>query len=203
MEILDSSSNILKKNSCTSELDKLKDLSLITKTSNNKSPSKLSSQSSICDNSTSFNSTGYVICDRIAIILESIVEYTEEHDTTNPLSDEDIPNISISEYLIRILEFTEIEQPTLICAMIYLDNLCQVYQLNQYSLFRSLFGCILISVKFNEDTCYDNKDYGKVGGLSLEEANSVEFNILGALQYNLMIDLERYETYLQLMLSME
>ena len=72
-----------------------------------------------------------------------------------------IPGISINDYLIRIQTYSGIEKSTLILSLILIDHLCRKSELilSYYNIHRVLFGSILISIKFNEDSYYDNKFY--------------------------------------------
>ena len=60
-------------------------------------------------------------------------------------------------------------------------------------------GTILIAIKFNEDDYYSNDYYAKVGGISLQEINTLEYECIKLLNHKLWIDddfYNKYETYL-------
>ena len=75
-----------------------------------------------------------------------------------------IPNISINDYLTRIQLYSGIEKSTLILSLIQIDHICKKTELilSYYNIHRLLFTAVLISIKFNEDTYYDNKFYIKI-----------------------------------------
>ena len=54
---------------------------------------------------------------------------------------------------------------------------------------------MLLAIKYNEDDYYSNKYYAKVGGINLDELNSLEYNFLILLDFDVFIDEETYEKY--------
>ena len=75
-----------------------------------------------------------------------------------------IPNISVKDYLERIQTYSNVERSTLIISLIYIDRLCNKAKvtLTHYNIHRILFSAILLSIKFNEDSFYDNKYYSQI-----------------------------------------
>eukprot|EP01022_Parablepharisma_sp_SALTPOND_P001187 TRINITY_DN105776_c0_g1_i1.p3 TRINITY_DN105776_c0_g1~~TRINITY_DN105776_c0_g1_i1.p3 ORF type:complete len:108 (-),score=17.03 TRINITY_DN105776_c0_g1_i1:101-424(-) len=55
---------------------------------------------------------------------------------------------------------------------------------------------MLLAIKYNEDQYFDNKYYARVGGVSLEELNFLEREILSLLDYELYVDPNIYKKYL-------
>ena len=76
-------------------------------------------------------------------------------------SSNNIPSISIENYLKRIQTYSNIEKSTLILSLIYIDRLCKIGNLTLtcHGVHRILFTAILISIKYNEDNFYDNNYY--------------------------------------------
>ena len=54
---------------------------------------------------------------------------------------------------------------------------------------------MVLAIKYNEDDYYSNKYYAKVGGINLEEINTLEYNLLILLEFNAFIDDDTYEKY--------
>ena len=54
---------------------------------------------------------------------------------------------------------------------------------------------MVLAIKYNEDDYYSNKYYAKVGGINLDELNSLEYNFLILLDFDVFIDEETYEKY--------
>ena len=53
----------------------------------------------------------------------------------------------------------------------------------------------MLAIKYNEDDYYSNKYYAKVGGINLDELNSLEYNFLILLDFDVFIDEDTYEKY--------
>ena len=53
----------------------------------------------------------------------------------------------------------------------------------------------MLAIKYNEDDYYSNKYYAKVGGINLDELNSLEYNFLILLDFDVFINEETYEKY--------
>ena len=108
-----------------------------------------------------------------------------------------IPNISINDYLTRIQVYSGIEKSTLILSLIQIDNLCKKADLvlTYYNIHRILFGAVLISIKYNEDSYYDNKFYSEIAGVKLKELKMIEYTFLELSDFNVFINDKEYEQY--------
>ena len=108
-----------------------------------------------------------------------------------------IPNISIEKYLIRIQTYANMEKSTLIISLILIDRLCQISNLTltYYNIHRIVFTAILISIKYNEDSYYENKYYAEIAGVKLKELKLLEYSFVSLLQFNLFIQDELYKKY--------
>ena len=108
-----------------------------------------------------------------------------------------IPKISIKDYLTRIHTYTHIEKNTLILSLIYIDRFCKLSKLTLtcYNIHRILFTSILISIKYNEDTFYDNKYYAEIAGVQLKELNILEYNFVNLIHFLLYVKDETFKNY--------
>ena len=113
-------------------------------------------------------------------------------------SSNSIPKISILEYLNRIVNYTKIEDSTLITAIIYLDLVGQneIY-LTDYNIHTLLLICILIAIKINEDSIYTNDYYAQVAGISLKKLNKIEHEFLNMNKFKLFVDKDLFDKYQQ------
>lgn len=108
-----------------------------------------------------------------------------------------IPAISIQDYLIRIQTYSNIEKSTLIICLIYIDRFCNKAKvtLTYYNIHRILFSAILMSIKYNEDSFYDNKYYSQIAGVKLKELKTLEYNFIKMLNCELYVSKELYDKY--------
>ena len=108
-----------------------------------------------------------------------------------------IPNISLEDYLIRIQMYTNMEKSSLIISLILIDRVCQKSNLTltYYNIHRILFSSILISIKYNEDSYYDNKYYSEIAGVKLKELKLLEYTFIAMINFKLYISNEIYKKY--------
>jgi len=108
-----------------------------------------------------------------------------------------IPGISIQDYLIRIQTYSNIEKSTLIICLIYIDRFCNKGKvtLTYYNIHRILFSAILMSIKYNEDSFYDNKYYSQIAGVKVKELQILEYNFIKLLNCELYVSREVYDKY--------
>ena len=112
-------------------------------------------------------------------------------------SSKNLPKISLSDYLHRIIKYTKIEESTVIMALIYIDRLCRKRKimLTEYNVYRILFGSILAAIKFNEDKFYSNIFYAKIGGVEVKQLNQLEYEFLLGINFDLFVDAKMYQKY--------
>ena len=110
-------------------------------------------------------------------------------------------SISITGYLERVLKYTHVEESTLIIALIYIDRICEINDLiiNESNIHRVIFTAIVTAIKYNEDDYYSNSYYSKVGGITVKELNSLEYEFVKLVKYTLFIKndvFDKYKVYL-------
>lgn len=108
-----------------------------------------------------------------------------------------VPDISIEKYLERIQTYSNMEKSTLILSLIYIDKLCHNCDvtLTYYNIHRILFTAILLSIKYNEDSYYDNKYYSEIAGVKLKELKLLEYTFISMIDFKLYIKNDTYEKY--------
>ena len=108
-----------------------------------------------------------------------------------------VPNISLYDYLVRIQKYTLIEKNTWILALIYIDRLCKLEKiiLTIYNIHRILFSAVLIAIKYNEDTFFDNEYYAKIAGVKNFELKNLEYNFFYRCGFNMYVDDETFGKY--------
>ena len=103
-------------------------------------------------------------------------------------NNDEIPNISIYNYLSRIVEFTNCEDNILILSLTYLNQIIKKnINLTVFNIHKFLFAGILLAIKMNEDKIYKNEYYSSIAGISLKELNLIEYNFLIILDFQIFI----------------
>ena len=120
-------------------------------------------------------------------------------------SAKDPPQISILDYLNRIKYYSQIENNTLICSLIYIDKLCTISEivLTELNIHRILFTAILLSLKYNEDLIYKMDYYSKIAGVSLKELKKLESEFVSKINFELYINEKDFEKYREYLIKME
>lgn len=142
------------------------------------------------------------ISEALTLILEEnkkLKNYKEmiEKQSKMIFSAKSIPSISLYDYLKRIQKYSQIERSTLIITLILIDHICEKAHLTltYYNIHRVLLGAIIVSIKFNEDSIYDNNYYAEIGGVKLNELKMIETTFLLLINFNVFVIYEEYEHY--------
>lgn len=108
-----------------------------------------------------------------------------------------IPNMSIDNYIKRIVKYSKPEPQSLISALIYIDKICEKEKIfiTKVNVYKLVLICIMISMKYNEDDINSNAFFAKVGGIDLENLNQIENKTYEILNYDLYIDDNLYQKY--------
>lgn len=152
------------------------------------------------------------LIDSIAKTLDTILEKNKtlknykdiiKRQSSNNFSANTIPNITIKDYLIRIQNYSKVEKSTLIMSLILIDKMCRKSEilLTHYNIHRILFSGVLISIKYNEDSYYDNTFYSQIAGVKPNELQLLEYTFLEYHDFNVFVkdyEYEQYEKYLNL-----
>ena len=147
------------------------------------------------------NFTGFIISKVINALLNKnrklkIYKQKIKDQSKMIFSSKKIPKISISEYIQRIIEYTEIENSSLIMSLIYLDRIWKKdIMITELNIHRFLLMSLIISIKINEDIIYDNNYYSKVAGISIKEFNQLESEFLKLINFKLYISEEEFLKY--------
>ena len=112
-----------------------------------------------------------------------------------------VPTITLKEYLTRIQIYSGVESSTLILSLILIDKMCKRsgILLTYFNIHRILFSSLLICIKFNEDSFFNNTFYSQIAGVKPEELQLLEYTFLEYNDFNVFVkDFEyiQYEKYL-------
>ena len=140
----------------------------------------------------------------LKIISESLNSIIEEGSKSkkiqkdhSPFAHEHAPKISLFDYLLRIQNYSKVEDSTLIIALIYIDRICKKkgIVLSKYNIHRLLSTSILIAMKYNEDIICDNLYYSKIAGVTNKELLELEYEFMKLIDFDLFVSNKIYQTY--------
>jgi hypothetical protein len=155
----------------------------------------------------------YVPMKLIEIISDLLNNICEENkvksDNINknikPFMTESIPSLSIKDYLIRLSQFTKINESTIILILIYIDRIGKInkFILTYRNIYKLILASMVIAIKYNEDNFYSSEVYAKLGGLSVPELNYLEFQFLILIKFSLFIEKDLFDKYYYNLLSFQ
>ena len=129
----------------------------------------------------------------ISSYFKHMIKYNKNHNIKaicDVFYSKKIPNLSIEDFLKRIIKYTNIEKATLISSFIYINKFInnEKYIVGLNNIFRLIIASCTISIKFHEDSNFTNSYCGKIGGLSLKEINLIEYNFYSKINFEMFID---------------
>ena len=137
------------------------------------------------------------------IISEILTEISSqnsevEFNPDDPFSRQNPSKVTLQYFFGRIRRYSQIEKSTLIIILIYIDRVCITSGiiLNPHNIHRIILGCLILAIKYNEDVYYNNEYYAKIGGVPLDEINTLEYKSFELIDQNLFISDDIFEKYL-------
>ena len=110
---------------------------------------------------------------------------------------EQIPPISLEDYIQHLVKYTNMNISTLILSIIYIDLFCEKYQyfLSFNNIYRLLLISVFISLKYNEDIMVNTKTYSNIARVSVEELKMLEYQMCVALDFDFYVKSDYYQEY--------
>ena len=173
------------------------DISLISKETE-ANTSIFTSFESPCPNSPNLKNQ---IITAIALNLKDLIEENKQNNNflwkDNIFYLDQIPPISLEDYIRHLVKYTSMNISTLILSIIYIDQFCEKfnYFLSLNNIYRLLLISVFISLKFNEDIMVDAKTYSNIAGVSLEDLKMLELQMCTALNFEFFVKSEYYQQY--------
>ena len=134
----------------------------------------------------------------ISLILHEIIETNsrKKDKTINDIFDTaNIPNISIYDYIIRIILYSNCDENILISSLVYFDKIGKIKKITYSNVYKILFTSILLSLKYNEDEIYKNDYYSQIAGVSIYELKKMEYEFYILVNFNLYINKSNFMKY--------
>ena len=139
-----------------------------------------------------------IISDLLNNICEENKDKSENiNKNIKPFMTKNIPSMPIKNYLIRLCQFTKINESTIILILIYIDRICNInkFTLTYRNIYKLILSSMVVAIKYNEDNFYSSEIYAKIGGLSIKELNFLEFHFLILIKFSLFIEKELFDKY--------
>ena len=142
-----------------------------------------------------FSSNAFLINATSSILHKTLTNIIIQHNNNETPCN--APQLSLSEYLNRIITYTQIEFNTLITSLIYIDRYCLQTntKLTYINVYKLLTCGILVSIKYNEDVIFHMKYYAKVFGVSEKELRKMERAFVMKMNFDFYVKKELFEQY--------
>ncbi len=107
------------------------------------------------------------------------------------------PTVTVPLYLRRIYAHAKCSDACFVVALIYIDRIIAMHSFRVTSLnvHRIFLSAILLAAKFLDDVYYNNSFYAKIGGIPLQELNSLELEFLRLTRFDLHVSEHQYGAY--------
>ncbi|KAG0005306.1 hypothetical protein BGZ79_005709 [Entomortierella chlamydospora] len=108
------------------------------------------------------------------------------------------PQISVYDYLRRIVKYTSLERACLLVILIYIDRVCEkvrTFTISSLTVHRFIIASVTLAAKAVCDSYCTNSHYAKVGGLSTQELNTLEVEFLSLIEWRVAVEgtvMQRY-----------
>lgn len=108
-----------------------------------------------------------------------------------------VPEISLEDYLWRIVDYCYISPTSLVLACILIDKLIQDHglMLSQLNIFKLFFTSVRVASKVHELRSLSNKNFAVVGGVTAAQLNALESTFVGVFNWELWVSHETFRTY--------
>lgn len=108
------------------------------------------------------------------------------------------PPISVQNYIQRLRKLFRCSDECFVVALVYMDKIGKhnsTMAVCDLTVHRLLLIAVMIAAKFHDDSFYDNRHYGKAGGVTTKEVNLLEAAMLKALDWRAHVTAQEYVTY--------
>ena len=139
------------------------------------------------------------------ICQENEIKKKKNNQLIKSFISNNIPSISIKDYLFRLIKHSQVNVSTIILILIYIDRICKInhFFLTYYNIHKLLLAGFILAVKYNEDYYYSMIFYSRVGGVTIGELKKLEFEFFLLIRYNLYVNENLYDKYYNDLMSLK
>ena len=131
---------------------------------------------------------------RLVALVQDLVSPTPTTTSTR-FNAPKIPKISLARYIERIMHYCPTSKTAWIVSFIYLKRVlerCGNDFIHNGSVHRLILTSMVLGSKFCDEDVKQNNFYARVGGLSVEELNNLEMELLSRLEFRLYVEKTEY-----------
>ena len=149
----------------------------------------------------------------IEIISDLFMNICEENKTKKnnknillkSFTNNNIPSISIKDYLFRLSKHSKVNESTIILILIYIDRICKInhFFLTYYNIHKMILAAFILAIKYNEEINYSMIFYSKLGGVPLSKLKNLESEFLVLISYKLFVETKLFDKYYNDLMSLK
>jgi len=108
-----------------------------------------------------------------------------------------VPEISLEDYLWRVVDYCYISPTSMVLACILIDRLIISHGLliNPLNIFKLFFTSVRVASKVHELRSLSNKNFATVGGVSASQLNALEASFVNIFGWELWVEHEEFVKY--------
>eukprot|EP00756_Hemistasia_phaeocysticola_P024718 Hpha_TRINITY_DN15964_c1_g2::TRINITY_DN15964_c1_g2_i3::g.73501::m.73501 len=135
----------------------------------------------------------------ISSVMTAVVMETGDGIGT-PFDARRLPTIPLYDYLRRWVRHTRCDVSCVVAAVMLIDRVCMLsgYPVTALNVHRLLLAALTVSNKYCLDIPFLNSHYARVGGVSVEELNALERQLLQLLEFDVHLEKEEFKCYVQM-----
>ena len=130
-----------------------------------------------------------------------MAEYVAEMATRLAMGTATAP-VAFRKFISQILSSTRLPSTTILLGMNYLSKRINMLnmsngqsKMSEGQMWRMLTVSLLLGSKFLDDNTFQNRSWAEVSGIPVRELNTLEYEWMGSVGWNLYVNLDRSEDY--------
>jgi hypothetical protein len=144
----------------------------------------------------------YMLLGSMVIGLETVSKTSDmwlidEMFTPECFVGESIPDISLTDYVIRCVKYFRCSPSCFVVTCIYIDRMRSYTDILVHScnVHRIFLTALVIACKYIDDKVYKNSYYARCGGITRQILNEYEVRFLTFIHFDLTVETEMFEDY--------
>lgn len=104
----------------------------------------------------------------------------------------------IADYLERIQEHSGCSHECYALALLYIERVLRSHphmEVDPFSCHRLLLTGVMLAHKYHDDAPHDNAYYAQVGGIEVQQLNTLESQFLSLINWKLYVDRDEFDRY--------
>lgn len=111
------------------------------------------------------------------------------------------PNLDIAKYMKNVSNTLEIDLPSMIVCIIFMDKYFTYKKPTEYNIHKVFVASLLLASKLYNDRSYDQESFSIASTIPLRELAKLEIEFMEEIDYQMNIDIEEFMIYEELLVD--